>query len=81
MLGATPAFIAIALLFVGLYSGLFSPTEAAGVVTIYCAVIGLYWSRQFGIRDIPKILMESASVTGIIGPIVVFPSSFNKFFP
>ncbi|ALX19866.1 integral membrane protein [Bordetella pertussis] len=78
VLGATPAFIAIALLFVGLYSGLFSPTEAAGVVTIYCAVIGLYWSSQFGIRDIPKILMESASVTGIIGPIVVFSIQFQQ---
>lgn len=78
VLGATPAFIAIALLFVGLYSGLFSPTEAAGVVTIYCALIGLYWARQFGLRDIPKILMESASVTGIIGPIVVFSIQFQQ---
>lgn len=76
--GALPALIAIALLFVGLYSGMFSPTEAAGVVTIYCALIGVLWAREFRFRDIPKVLMDSASIMGIIGPIVVFSIQFQQ---
>ncbi len=76
--GALPALLAIAMLFVGLYSGIFSPTEAAGVVTLYCAVVAVWWARGVRLRDLPRVLMGSASIMGVIGPIVVFSIQFQQ---
>ncbi|AUL45998.1 integral membrane protein [Bordetella trematum] len=76
--GALPALLAIAMLFVGLYSGIFSPTEAAGVVTLYCAVVAVWWARGVRLRELPGVLMGSASIMGVIGPIVVFSIQFQQ---
>ena len=70
--------IAIFLLFFGLYLGWFSSTEAAGVATIYCLLVGLFITRQFGWRAIPSIFQETAAVTGIIAPMVAFSLQFQQ---
>jgi len=69
---AWPGFLAIGIIFFGLFWGYFSPTEAAGVVTLYCALAGFLFSRQLKLSRIPSILMQSASITGIVVPMVVF---------
>ena len=69
---AWPGFLAIAIIFFGLFWGYFSPTEAAGVVTLYCALAGFLFSRELRLRDVPAILLRSASITGIVVPMVVF---------
>lgn len=76
--GATLGLIAVALLFFGLYLGWFSSTEAAGVATIYCLLVGLLVTRKIGWRKIPAILQASAAVTGIIAPMVAFSLQFQQ---
>lgn len=71
-------FIAIGIILFGIYWGYFSPTEAAGVVTLYCIVAGVVISRELRISDVPKILMQSASLTGLIVPLVVFSVQFQQ---
>lgn len=68
----------VAMLFFGLYLGWFSSTEAAGVATIYCLVLGLFVTRQLKLSSIPKILQTSAAVTGIIAPMVAFSLQFQQ---
>lgn len=76
--GASLGLIAIALLFCGLYFGWFSSTEAAGVATIYCLLVGLFVTRKMGWRNIPTVLQASAAVTGIIAPMVAFSLQFQQ---
>lgn len=53
----------------GIYSGVFTPTEAASVAVIVVVAIGLYQGRLV-LGDIPKMLESSARVCGVIVPII-----------
>lgn len=50
----------------GIYSGLFTPTEAAAVACIYALVVGLFITRELSIKDLPKILKSSAVTASVI---------------
>lgn len=76
--GAFLGLIAVALLFFGLYLGWFSSTEAAGVATIYCLLIGLLVTRKINWKNVPRILQASAAITGIIAPMVAFSLQFQQ---
>jgi len=64
------AFIATAIILVGIYGGVFTPTESAAVAAVYCLIAGLFITRELHIKDLPKILDRSASFSGIVIPIV-----------
>lgn len=53
----------------GIYSGIFTPTEAAAVAVSVGVVIGI-WQGTLTWRDFPKMLYSSAKVNGIILPII-----------
>lgn len=44
----------------GIYSGIFSPTEAAGVSAVYAFVIGYFVYKEITIKKIYEICVESA---------------------
>jgi C4-dicarboxylate transporter DctM subunit len=47
----------------GIYSGMFTPTEAAAVAAVYSAFIALFVYKDISIRDCPKVLLESGKLT------------------
>ena len=53
----------------GIYSGMFTPTEAAGVAVVVGITIGLA-QGTLNWRDFPKMLLSSAKINGMILPIV-----------
>ena len=55
----------------GIYSGVFTPTEAAAVAVITTVIIGLC-QKTLVLADFPKILVSSAKVNGVIVPIIAF---------
>lgn len=71
-------FIAIGIILFGIYWGYFSPTEAAGVVALYCMIAGVFISRELRLRNLPEVLMQSARLTGLIVPLVVFSVQFQQ---
>ncbi|WP_313342292.1 TRAP transporter large permease [Sedimentibacter sp.] len=44
----------------GIFSGKFTPTEAAVVSVVYAFIIGMFVYKGFTLRDLPKLLSESA---------------------
>ncbi len=44
----------------GIYSGLFTPTEAAVIAVFYGLFVGLFIYKEISLKDIPKILSDSA---------------------
>lgn len=53
----------------GIYSGIFTPTEAAAVAVVTTIIIGLFQGK-ISAADIPKMLESSAKVNGVILPII-----------
>jgi len=50
----------------GIYGGIFTPTEAAGVAVIYGLLVGIFIYRELKINIIPKVLVTSARTTAMI---------------
>ena len=47
----------------GIYSGMFTPTEAAAVAAVYSAFIALFVYKDMSFRECPKVLLESGRLT------------------
>lgn len=50
----------------GIFSGKFTPTEAAVVSVVYAFIIGLFVYKGFTLKDLPRILSEAAISTATI---------------
>ena len=47
----------------GIYGGMFTPTEAAAVAAVYAFIVALFIYRDLKMRDVPKVLTDSAKVS------------------
>jgi C4-dicarboxylate transporter DctM subunit len=56
----------IVLILGGIYSGAFTPTEAAAVSAVYALVIAVFVYRDLRLVDVPKVLVGSARVTAML---------------
>jgi C4-dicarboxylate transporter, DctM subunit len=63
----------------GIYSGLFTATEAAAVSVIYALVVELAIHRKIGVGHLPKVLSESAVMMGSLLIIMALAFGLNDF--
>ena len=47
----------------GIYTGMFTPTEAAAVAAVYAGFVALFVYKDLKIRECPKVLLESGKLT------------------
>jgi len=47
----------------GIYGGVFTPTEAAAVAAVYAFFIAVFVYRDIGMKDVPRVLVDSGKVT------------------
>ncbi|WP_445004531.1 TRAP transporter large permease [Halomonas mongoliensis] len=73
---ALPALFAPVLILGGLRSGLFTPTEAAVVAVAYGVVIGLFVTREIGVRDLWRLFGEAAVISGVVMLIIALAGIF-----
>jgi C4-dicarboxylate transporter DctM subunit len=50
----------------GIYSGVFTPTEAAAVSAVYAFVIAVFVYRDVRLREIPKVVADAAKTTAML---------------
>ncbi len=62
--------LAIGIVIYGIYSGTFSPTEAAGVTVGFCLIAGMLVTRQIKLSKLPEILLRSGQITGMLAPLI-----------
>lgn len=74
---ALPALMLPVLVLGGIYSGIFTPTEAAAIAAVYALMITLV-SRTIGLRDLEKIFLSAALSAAAILVIIGFTSIFNR---
>jgi len=63
------ALLVVVIILGGIYSGVFTPTEAAAVAVVTSIIIG-FWKKTLQLSDFPKMLASSAKVNGAIVPII-----------
>lgn len=68
--GASIGILAIFIVLGGIYTGVFSPTEASAVTVVYCLLAGLFVTRETKWKALPDIFFRSAIIIGIIVPLV-----------
>jgi len=47
----------------GIYGGVFTPTEAAGVSAVYAFFVAVFIYQDIGLKEVPKVLVDAARVT------------------
>ena len=50
----------------GIYSGLFTPTEAAAMSAVYAFFIAVFVYKDLTIKDVPKVLLNSANMSAML---------------
>ena len=63
-LDSFPVLLAPVILLGGIYSGVFTPTEAAGVVCVYALLLALFAYRTLGLKGLFKVLVDSVVSAG-----------------
>ncbi|MEO5699862.1 MAG: TRAP transporter large permease [Casimicrobiaceae bacterium] len=69
--GAFFALMTPVVLLAGMLSGVFTPTEAAAVATLYALVLGLLVYRTFSLRNLPRLVLETIETTGVVMALVM----------
>jgi C4-dicarboxylate transporter DctM subunit len=50
----------------GIYSGLFTPTEAAAMSAVYAFIIAVFVYKDLDLRDVPRVLLSSANLSAML---------------
>ncbi len=61
----------------GILGGVFTATEAGVILAVYSFVVGLFVYKEYGIKDLPKIVKKAATTTSMIMIIVAGASVFG----
>lgn len=50
----------------GIYSGIFTPTEAAAMSAVYAFIVAVFVYKDMGMKQVPKVLLDSASMSAML---------------
>ncbi|MBA4110918.1 MAG: C4-dicarboxylate ABC transporter permease [Leptothrix sp. (in: Bacteria)] len=50
----------------GIYTGLFTPTEAAAMAAVYAFVIAVFIYKDMKLKDVPRVLLASANMSAML---------------
>jgi len=50
----------------GIYTGIFTPTEAAAMSAVYAFIIAVFVYKDMGLKQVPKVLLDSASMSAML---------------
>ncbi|HSB25349.1 MAG TPA: TRAP transporter large permease subunit [Burkholderiaceae bacterium] len=50
----------------GIYTGIFTPTEAAAVSAVYAFVIAVFVYKDLKLREVPRVLLASANMSAML---------------
>jgi C4-dicarboxylate transporter DctM subunit len=50
----------------GIYSGIFTPTEAAAMSAVYACFVAVFIYKDMRLKDVPKVLLNSANMSAML---------------
>lgn len=63
---AVPALFLPVIILGGIFSGIFSITEASGVAVVYSAILSFLVNKSVKLKDVPDMIIEAASTSGLV---------------
>jgi C4-dicarboxylate transporter DctM subunit len=67
----------IVLVLGGIYTGMFTPTEAAAMAAVYAFVIAVFVYKEMKFSDVPAVLLKAASMSAMILYIITNAAVFS----
>lgn len=65
------------IVFGGIYSGIFSPTEAAAVSVLYAFILEFFIYKSITLKDVPKIALRTGVITAIVFILIAMGQAFS----
>jgi len=65
------------IIFGGIFAGIFTATEAASVATVYAFVVSVFIYKEIKGKDLYRILVDTAALTGVVCLLVGAATSFS----
>lgn len=50
----------------GIYTGMFTPTEAAAMSAVYAFIIAVFVYKDLSLKDVPRVLLNSANMSAML---------------
>lgn len=50
----------------GIYSGIFTPTEAAAIAAVYAFIVAIFVYKDMSLKAVPKVLIDSAAMSAML---------------
>jgi C4-dicarboxylate transporter, DctM subunit len=50
----------------GIYTGIFTPTEAAAMSAVYAFIVAVFVYKDMGLKDVPRVLLSSANMSAML---------------
>lgn len=75
---ALPGLLLPVLILGGIYSGVFTPTEAAAVAVVYAIIVGKFVYKSIRFSDLPKLALRSGITSASIMIIIGFSAFFGR---
>ncbi len=50
----------------GIYSGIFTPTEAAAMAAVYAFIVAVFVYKDMSLKQVPKVLLDSAAMSAML---------------
>jgi C4-dicarboxylate transporter, DctM subunit len=73
---AVPPLLMPVIILGGILSGVFTATESAVIAVVYGVVLSMFVYRELHVRDVPRILVTSAKLTGMVMLVVGMSTTF-----
>ena len=64
----------------GIYGGVFTPTESAGVATLYCILVGFFLYRTLTIKKLMNSMVSAITTTGVVILMVFFVMILSRLY-
>jgi len=64
----------------GIYGGVFTPTESAGVATLYCIFVGFFIYRTLKYKQLMDTMVNSITTTGVVILMVFFVMILSRLY-
>lgn len=64
----------------GIYGGVFTPTEAAGIAVLYCLPVGFFIYRSLNLRQFGDTLVSSVTTSGVVVLMVFFVMILSQMY-
>jgi C4-dicarboxylate transporter DctM subunit len=74
---ALPALFMPILIMGGILSGMFTPTEAAGVTVLYAVAVGVFVYRKLTWKSFPKVLLQAGLESGMVMLLIALSEPFS----